>query len=75
MKSNILQQVSAVQAETVVRVQQLSNVIAEASSVISEVTVEAQVIIFGTGNVGTYEIWGNSRLTRGTSNKGGRSMF
>ena len=45
MKSSILQQVSAVRAETVVRVQQLSNVIAEASSVISEVTVEAQVIV------------------------------
>lgn len=44
VKSNILQQVSGVPAETVVRVQQLSNVIGEATSVISEVTVEAQVI-------------------------------
>lgn len=43
MKSSILQQMSAVKAETVLRVQQVSNVIAEASSVISEVTVEAQV--------------------------------
>lgn len=43
MKSSILQQMSAVKAGTVLRVQQVSNVIAEASSVISEVTVEAQV--------------------------------
>ena len=43
MKSSILQQMSTVKAETVLRVQQVSNVIAEASSVISEVTVEAQV--------------------------------
>jgi len=44
MKSNIVQQLSAVQVETVARVQQVSNVIAQATSVISEVTVEAQVI-------------------------------
>ena len=43
MKSTILQQMSAVKTDTVLRVQQVSNVIAEASSVISEVTVEAQV--------------------------------
>ena len=45
MKSSILQEMSAVQAETVVRVQQVSNVIAEASSVIGEVTAEAQVSV------------------------------
>ena len=44
MKSNIIQLLSAVQVDTVVRVQQVSNVIAFASSVIDEVTVEAQVI-------------------------------
>lgn len=44
MKSSIVQQLSAVQAETVVRVQQVSNVIAQATSVINEVTIEAQVI-------------------------------
>lgn len=44
MKSNIIQLISAIQVETVVRVQQVSNVIAFASSVIGEVTVEAQVI-------------------------------
>ena len=45
MKSSILQQMSAVKAETVLRVQQISNLIAEASSVISEVTVKAQVSV------------------------------
>lgn len=44
MKSNIIQLISAIQVDTVVRVQQVSNVIAFASSVIGEVTVEAQVI-------------------------------
>lgn len=44
MKSNIIEQLSAIPAETVIRVQQVSNVIASASSVIDEVTFEAQVI-------------------------------
>lgn len=44
MKASIVQQLSAVQADTVVRVQQVSNVIAQATAVINEVTVEAQVI-------------------------------
>lgn len=44
MKSNIIQLFSAFPIETVVRVQQVSNVIASASSVIDEVTVIAQVI-------------------------------
>ena len=44
MKSNIIQLLSAIPVDTVVRVQQVSNVIAFASSVIDEVTVEAQVI-------------------------------
>ena len=43
MKSSIVQQLSAVHVETVVRLQQVSNVIALATSVISEVTVETQV--------------------------------
>ena len=43
MKSSIVQQLSAVQVETVLRLQQVSNVIAQATSVVSEVTVEAQV--------------------------------
>ncbi|KAJ7334470.1 hypothetical protein OS493_014787 [Desmophyllum pertusum] len=42
MKSSIVKQLSAIKVETVERVQQTSNVIAEATSVISEVTVEAQ---------------------------------
>ncbi|XP_022779915.1 polycystic kidney disease protein 1-like 2 isoform X2 [Stylophora pistillata] len=42
MKSNIIQQLSAVPVDTVVRVQQVSYVIASASSVIGEITVEAQ---------------------------------
>ena len=43
MKSSIVKQMSAVRVETVERIQQTSNVIAEATSDISEVTVEAQV--------------------------------
>ena len=45
MKYSIVQQLSAVQVETVVRVQQVSKVIAQATSIISEVPVEAQVIL------------------------------
>ena len=44
MKSNIIEQLSAIPAETVVRLQQVANVIACASSAIDEVTVQAQVI-------------------------------
>ena len=43
MKSSIVQQLSAFHVETVVRLQQVSNLIALATSVVSEVTVEAQV--------------------------------
>lgn len=43
MKSSIVKQLSAIKVETVERLQQTSSVIAEATSVISEVTVEAQV--------------------------------
>ena len=43
MKSSIVKQMSAVRVETVERIQQTSNVIAQATSDISEVTVEAQV--------------------------------
>lgn len=43
MKSSIVKQLSAIEVETVERVQQTSNVIAEATSDISEITVEAQV--------------------------------
>ena len=39
-----MQQLSTVPVDTVVRVQQVSNVIASASSVIAEITNEAQVI-------------------------------
>ncbi|XP_022807270.1 polycystic kidney disease protein 1-like 2 [Stylophora pistillata] len=42
MKSNLIQLLSTIPVDTVVRVQQVSNVIASASSVIDEVTVEAQ---------------------------------
>lgn len=42
MLSNIIEQLSAIPAETVVRVHQVSNVIASAS-VIDEVTIKAQV--------------------------------
>ena len=56
MKSSILQQVSDVPVETVVRVQQLSNVIADATSVISEVTDEAQVIKY-LDHISTRELW------------------
>ena len=45
MKSSIVKQISAIRVETVERVQQMSNVIAEATSVIGEITVEAQVCL------------------------------
>ena len=45
LKSSIVKQISAIQVETVERVQQTSSVIAEATSVISEVTAEAQVCL------------------------------
>ena len=43
VKSSIIKQLSAVQVETVERIQQISNVIAEAVSTVDEVAVEAQV--------------------------------
>ena len=43
MKSSVVKQISAIRVETVERVQQTSNVIAEATSLVGEVTVEAQV--------------------------------
>ena len=43
VKSSIVKQLSAVQVETVERIQQTSNVIAEAVSTVDEVAVEAQV--------------------------------
>ena len=46
VKSSIVKQLSAVQVETVERIQQISKVIAEAVSVVSEVTAEAQVNFF-----------------------------
>ena len=45
MKSSIVKQISAIRVETVERVQQMSNVIAEATSVVGEVTLEAQVCL------------------------------
>ena len=45
MKSSIVKQISVMRVETVERVQQTSNVIAEATSVVAEVTVEAQVCL------------------------------
>ena len=45
MKSSIMKQISAIRVETVERVQQTSNVIAEATSDVGEVTVEAQVCL------------------------------
>ena len=45
VKSIIVKQLSAVQVETVERIQQTSNVIAEAVSIVNEVTVEAQVYV------------------------------
>ena len=45
VKSSIIKQLSAVQVETVERLQQTSNVIAEAVSIVNEVTVEAQVYV------------------------------
>ena len=46
VKSSIVKQLSAVQVETVERIQQISKVIAEAVSVVGEVTEEAQVNFF-----------------------------
>ena len=46
VKSSIAKQLSAVQVETVERIQQISKVIAEAVSVVGEVTAEAQVNFF-----------------------------
>ena len=43
VKSSIVKQLSAVQVETVERIQQISKVIAEAVSIVDEVTAEAQV--------------------------------
>ena len=43
VKSSIVKQLSVVQVETVERIQQTSKVIAEALSVVNEVTAEAQV--------------------------------
>ena len=45
-KSSIVKRLSAVQVETVERIQQISKVIAETVSVVGEVTAEAQVIFF-----------------------------
>ena len=45
VKSSIVKQLSAVQVETVERIQQTSNVIAEAVSIVNEVTVDAQVYV------------------------------
>ena len=45
MKSSIVKQISAIRVETVERIQQMSNVIAEATSVVGEVTFEAQVCL------------------------------
>ena len=45
VKSRIVKQLSAVQVETVERIQQTSNVIAEAVSIVNEVTVDAQVYV------------------------------
>lgn len=45
VKSSIIKQLSAVQVESVERIQQTSNVIAEAVSIVNEVTVEAQVYV------------------------------
>ena len=45
VKSIIVKQLSAVQVETVERIQQTSSVIAEAVSIVNEVTVEAQVYV------------------------------
>ena len=46
VKSSIVKQLSAVQVETAERIQQISKVIAEAVSVVGEVTAEAQVNFF-----------------------------
>ena len=46
VKSSIVKQLSTVQVETVERIQQISKVIAEAVSVVGEVTAEAQVNFF-----------------------------
>ena len=43
IKSSIVKQVSEVKVETVERIKQTSDVIADATAVLSEVTVEAEV--------------------------------
>ena len=43
IKSSIVKQVSEVKVETVERIKQTSDLIADATSVLSEVTVEAEV--------------------------------
>lgn len=43
IKSSIVKQVSEVKVETVERIKQTSDIIADATSVLSEVTVEAEV--------------------------------
>ena len=45
IKSSIVKQVSEVKVETVERIKQTSDVIADVTAVLSEVTVEAEVII------------------------------
>ena len=45
IKSSIVKQVSEVNVETVERIKQTSDVIADATAVLSEVTVEAEVIV------------------------------
>ena len=55
VKSSIVKQLSAVQVETVERIQQTSNVIAEAVSIVNEVTVETQVYV-------AYRIFVNKHL-------------
>ena len=45
IKSSIVKQLSEVKVETVERIKQTSDVIADATAVLSEVTVEAEVII------------------------------
>ena len=45
IKASIVKQLSEVNVETVERIKQTSDVIADATAVLSEVTVEAEVII------------------------------
>ena len=59
VKSSIVKQLSAVQVETVERIRQTSKVIAEALSVVSEVTAEAQV------NFSTHLFFSQTLLVRG----------